>query len=167
MSIRLAYVLGFLAVCFLLLTSVYLQVFENVIPCPLCSLQRLTFGLLGIFLALGIGLHAHYWGRLLINFFIAITSLLGILLAGRQIWMQHLPPTSKVECGVSLQYMVQAFPLSDVLRKILLEGSTECTQRGWEFLHLNMAEWALAWFILFLLLALYGFFNASKQHSRN
>lgn len=164
MSIRLAYFFGFLAVCLLLLTSVYLQMFEGVIPCPLCALQRLTFGLLGILLLVGILLHTKFWARMLINFLTASTAILGIFLAGRQIWMQHFPFTGNTECGVSLQYMVEAFPLNQVLQKILFEGSAECTKRGWEFLHLNMAEWSLVWFLLFLLLALYLFLKEFKWH---
>lgn len=157
MSIRLAYFFGFLVICFLLLTSVYLQMYAEFIPCPLCVLQRLTFGLIGVLLLIGMLFHKKFWGRMVIHFFIALSSVVGIFLAGRQVWMQHLPSVNPAECGVSLQYMLQALPLNQVLQKVLFEGSTECTKRGWEFLYLNMAEWALVWFVLFLLLALYGF----------
>lgn len=164
MPIRLAYFLGFLAVCFLLLTSVYLQVFEGAVPCPLCALQRVIFVSLGMILLVGVVLHSRFWGRIVVNLLTATMSLLGILLAGRQIWMQYFPMVGNTECGVSLQYMLEVFPLHQALQKILFEGSTECTQRGWEFLHLNMAEWSLVWFILFLLLAVYAFLKEFKWH---
>jgi len=90
-------------------------------------------------------------GDFLINLLSAMTALGGVFFAGRQIWLQHFASAGSAECGVSLQYMMKILPLNEVMRKIL-EGSTECTQRGWEFFHLNMAEWALAWFTLFLFL---------------
>ncbi len=79
--------------------------------------------------------------------------MLGIFLAGRQVWLQHFPSPDNSECGVSIQYLMQVLPMNQVLEKIFA-GSTECSQRGWEFLHLNMAEWALIWFVGFFILTL-------------
>lgn len=154
MSIRLAYLLGLIVVSFLLLTSVYLQFMDGIMPCPLCSLQRVTFALLGIFFLIGVLLHTKFWARLLIDTLIALCSILGILLSGRQVWLQHFSSGENGECGVSLQYMAQVLPWNELMQKIL-EGSAECSKRGWEFLHLNLAEWSLIWFILFAFLALY------------
>jgi len=161
MTIRSTYLLGFLTISILLLTSVYLQIFEGIIPCPLCSLQRLSFGLLGIWFLIGLLIHAKRLGRLFINFMCGLTSIIGIFLAGRQVWLQHFPSADNSECGVSLQYMMQVLPVNQIFQKIF-EGSAECAKRGWEFLHLNMAEWALIWFVLFLLLALCLFIEELK-----
>lgn len=137
----------------LLTTSAYLQMFDGFAPCPLCTLQRFAFFLLGFWFFFGIFLHEKRWGRIFVNMLAAVTAILGILLAGRQIWLQHTMPANSNECVVSLQYMLEAFPLSQVIQKVLLEGSAECTKRGWEFLHLNMAEWSLVWFaVLFLMI---------------
>lgn len=153
MTIRRIYLLGFLIITALLSTSLYLQFYDNIMPCPLCSLQRLAFCLLGITFLLGIVFVANKAARLIINCFALIFSLAGLLFAGRQIWLQHFPAAGN-ECGVSLQYMMQVLPMNMVIQKVF-EGSAECTQRGWEFLSLNMAEWALIWFALFLLVSLY------------
>lgn len=155
MPIRLAYFAGLALIIILILTSVYLQFYEGIIPCPLCSLQRLVFGLLGVLCLFGMLVARKAWGRWLTNSLTSITSICGMLLAGRQIWMQHNPIAGGSECGVSLQFMLQAFPLNQALLKIIFEGSTECTKRGWEFMHLNMAEWSFVWFTMFLLMALY------------
>jgi disulfide bond formation protein DsbB len=165
MTIRSTYLLGFLAISILLLTSIYLQLFRGIIPCPLCSLQRLSFVLLGIWFLLGILIHAKHFGRVFINIMCSLTSILGMFLAGRQIWLQHIPSTNNTECGVSLQYMMQILPMNQVLQKIV-EGSAECSQRGWEFLSLNMAEWALIWFAGFLLLSLYLLIKEVKNHKK-
>jgi disulfide bond formation protein DsbB len=36
--------------------------------------------------------------------------------------------------------------LTDVVRKVF-EGSGECAEKGWEFLHLSIAGWTLVFFI--------------------
>ncbi len=161
MTIRSTYLLGFIAISVLLLTSLYLQFFEGIIPCPLCTLQRLSFGLLGLWFLIGMALHAKRGARLFINFLCSITSVIGIFFAGRQIWLQHFPSPDNAECGVSLQYLMQVLPMNQVFQKIF-EGSAECSRRGWEFLHLNMAEWALIWFILFFLITLCLFLEEFK-----
>ncbi|MBV9575891.1 MAG: disulfide bond formation protein B [Gammaproteobacteria bacterium] len=150
MPARFTYLLGLVIVSLLLLSSLYLQFFDGFTPCPLCILQRIAFCFLGILFLGGIFLHSHFWGRLSINMLTIFTSLAGIIFSGRQIWLQHFPPQDPSECGVSLQYMMQVLPMNQVITKIFA-GSAECTQRGWEFLSLSMAEWTLVWFILFFL----------------
>jgi protein dithiol:quinone oxidoreductase len=157
MSNRLAYFIGFIIVCLLLLTSVYLQYFDHFVPCPLCSLQRVAFALLGLFFLIGIFLHSSFWGRIIINSLLGLSAIIGIFLSGRQIWLQHFPSADNIECGVSLEYMAQVLPFKQLMQKIIIEGSAECSKRGWEFLHLNMAEWSFFWFCLFLLIVLYLF----------
>jgi len=41
---------------------------------------------------------------------------------------------------------VRGEEMTDVLRKVL-EGSGECAEKGWEFLHLSIAGWTLVFFI--------------------
>lgn len=162
MTIRSTYFLGFVAVCALLLTSIGLQVFAGVMPCPLCTLQRFTFGLLGLLFICGLIFYSKFWSRVFINVLCGFTSILGMVLAGRQVYLQHFPPADSSECGVSLQYMMQVLPMNEVLRKVF-SGSAECTTRGWEFLHLNMAEWALLWFIVFFILTICLFLEEIKH----
>jgi disulfide bond formation protein DsbB len=58
------------------------------------------------------------------------------------------PPKNQVpECGPGLEYMLQKFPLSKALDKILA-GSGECAETGWSFLGLTIAGWSLAWFVV-------------------
>lgn len=162
MSKRLAYFLGFLFICVLLLISVYLQLYEGLQPCPLCTLQRLTFGLIGCVFLLGVITASSLWGRLISNTLLLLSSALGILLAGRQVWLQNFPSDDGNECGVSLQYMMDVLPFNQLMQKVLA-GTAECTKRGWEFLHLNMAEWALVWFVAFFFLAVYFFLKEIKH----
>lgn len=153
MSTRMLYLFGFILVAGLLTFSVYLQVFQGFIPCPLCSLQRIAFGVLGILFLAGLFLYKHKLARLFIHSFGVLMSLAGILLAGRQIWLQHYPADS-AECGVSLQYMMQVLPWHEVAQKVFM-GTAECAERSWEFLSIDMAEWSFIWFCFFLIMMLY------------
>jgi protein dithiol:quinone oxidoreductase len=145
MSIRFAYTLGFLLIVFLLLTGFYVQYGLGVIPCPLCIMQRIVFAALGILFLIG----ALFYVRVL-RFFIHILAMLcsaaGFLLAGRQIWLQHFPASNESECMASLQYMFNALPLQELIQK-LFSGTVECSERHFQLLYFNIAEWSFIWFV--------------------
>ncbi len=147
-SERLIYFWGLLLVVCLISATFYLQEYDGFVPCPLCILQRITFGILGVLFLLGVLFAYRRITCFFINLLAASFSLLGILLSGRQVWLQHLSPNQNSDCGVSLQYLIKALPFDQVIAKII-EGGTECSQTGWEFLHLSLAEWSLFCFILF------------------
>ena len=43
--------------------------------------------------------------------------------------------------------MLDTLPLSETVRKVF-EGSGECAEKAWVFLHLSIAGWALVFFIV-------------------
>jgi disulfide bond formation protein DsbB len=150
-SERATYFIGFILTLGLLAVTFYLQKFDGFIPCPLCILQRVTFIGLGIFFFLGWTFSARKLISALFGILAFLVSLLGILLSGRQVWLQHLPPDKNADCSVSLQYLMHALPFDQVIAKIM-QGTAECSQKGWEFLSLSMAEWSLIWFVAFFVL---------------
>ena len=163
MSQRPAYIICLFTIVSILITGLYLEYFEGIMPCPLCTLQRICFVLLGVLFLLGIAAAHKRIIRAIINIIIIFTSLMGSVLAARQIWIQYFPSSEQGECGVSLQYMLQVLPLQDVIHKIF-SGTAECTQRGWEFLSLNIPEWSLAFFIAFGLISLYYLLTSHKNN---
>lgn len=159
MNTRLIYIIGFFVIVGLLAFGFYLQYFDNMIPCPLCTLQRVAFFAVGITLLIGAVVAASRIGRLITNLFLTLFSLSGFLLAGRQVWLQHFPPANANECGASLHYMMQVLSFNDLVQKIFA-GSAECTTRGaWSFLTLSMAEWSLLWFLALLIGSIYLIFR--------
>jgi disulfide bond formation protein DsbB len=70
----------------------------------------------------------------------------GAALAGRQVWLQSLPKDQVPSCGMGLNYMLETLPLTDVVKKVF-QGSGECAEKAWEFLHLSIAGWSLVFFI--------------------
>jgi disulfide bond formation protein DsbB len=143
---RLGYGLGF-AVCLGLMGfALYLQYYEEQNPCPLCIVQRVAFiALGGVFLVAA--LHGPLRvGSIVYSAVLFVIAGTGAAVAARHVWLQHLPRNQIPECGPGLQYMLERFPLSQVLEKVL-RGSGECAEVGWTFLGLSIAGWSLVWFI--------------------
>src|SRR5579863_7737701 len=91
---RLGYFFGFLCIVFLLALAEYLEVYKGMIPCPLCMLQRVVLIVLGVIFFVGMIFHMKKNGLFLIGLLSLLTCLGGILLSGRQVWLQHVPPSS-------------------------------------------------------------------------
>jgi disulfide bond formation protein DsbB len=87
--------------------------------------------------------------------FALVAAATGAAVATRHVWLQHLPPDKVPSCGPDLAYMLDAFPLADVLRKVLT-GSGECAKVDWTFLGLAMPAWSLFGFCTLALWALFG-----------
>lgn len=147
-AFRLRFLLGFVACAALIGFALYSQKAWGLNPCPLCIFQRIAFGVLGIVFLLG-GLFAprgvtgrRVWGMLAL-----IPALAGIGIAGRHVYLTHLPPDQVPSCGPPLDFMMEASPLADVVKQVLT-GSGECAKVDWAFLGLSMPAWALLWFVL-------------------
>ena len=151
---RLGYVLGFLACAGLIGFALYLQYYEYQDPCPLCLLQRIVYiVLMAVFLVAA----AHGPARTGATFYgglAFLTAGIGAAIATRHVWLQHLPPDKVPECGPSLEFMMRKYPLFQAMEKVL-GGTGQCAEVGWKFLGLSIAEWSLAWFIVFALYAVY------------
>lgn len=154
MNPRLGHAAGFLACAGLLAFALYLQHFQGEDPCPLCVFQRVGYvGLMLAFLAAAV----HGPGRAGAVAYGALQLVIaaaGTAVAGRHVWLQHLPAEQVPACGPGLDYMLSKYPMLSVLEKVF-KGSGECAEAGWRFLGLSIAEWSLAWFLLLGALALY------------
>ncbi len=134
------------AICASLLGfGLYLEHAVGLEPCPLCIFQRVAYIVIGL-LALIAAIHnpQKLFERIYTGL-ILITSLCGAGIAGRQIWLQHLPEDKIPECGPGLEYMLDAFPFTEALRMIL-SGSGECAEVQWTFLSFSIAEWSIVCF---------------------
>lgn len=154
LSYRFICFIGFSLIAVLLMLAFSIEEYYSINPCPLCILQRVDLVFLGIIFLFGASLNLNKAGQIFIGIFVSIISLSGIALALRQVWLQHLPPNSSSDCGASLQYLMKILPFDQVVRKVL-EGSAECSQTTWEFLHISMAGWSLIWFVIFFLFGVY------------
>lgn len=148
------YWLGLLvSACLLGVAYFYFQLALGLAPCPLCMFQRICLIGVIVFCLLGIVFKPKVVLAKLISFGVLTFSVLGLLLAGRQVWLQHLPAEKVPECGPDLAFMLQAFPLMEVVETVL-SGSGECAEVQWQFIGFSMPEWMLFIFFVYVVIAL-------------
>ena len=145
-SNRWLYLAGALFASGLMGFGLYLQYVKQQDPCPLCMVQRMIFVAILVLFAVA-ALHGpKRIGERVYAALIGLLSWLGVAVAARHIWIQHLPKDQVPACGPGLDYMLDTFPMADVLKE-LLHGSGECAVRGWSFLTLGIPEWSLLCYI--------------------
>ena len=112
-------------------------------PCPLCVFQRISVILIGIsFLLLAAHNPGRGWARRIYLLLLGAAAIGGIVVAGRHVWLQNLPPDKVPSCGPGLGYMLENFPLADALKQVF-SGSGECATVAWSLLGLSMPAWVL------------------------
>jgi len=151
MNNRIGYIFG-VAVCAALLGfGLYLQYVEGLEPCPLCVFQRVAFIALAVVFLIA-ALHGPgKTGAVVYAVFGALSAALGTGIAARHVWLQNLPADQVPACGPGLSYMMERYPGTRLLEKVL-SGSGECAEAGWRFLGLTIPGWSLLWFVLLGLL---------------
>ncbi len=140
---RLINSLGALA-CAALVAIAYFY-FERVLglePCPLCMFQRVGVALVGCAFLIAAVHNPKGYGSRVYAVAIGVLALATVGVSARHIYVQHAPPGSIPACGAPLDAMLQMFPLSKVIVKVL-RGGGECTRIDWTLLGLSMPEWLL------------------------
>lgn len=153
-SSRLLFALPAAACAALLGFGYYLQYGRGLDPCPLCLVQRGFF-----YLVMGVSLvgalHSPaLTGSRIYAILLFLLAAGGAAVAARQVWLQHLPADKVPQCGPDLYFMLENFPLSQTLTK-LVSGTGECAKVDWTFLGGSIAEWSLGWFAALALYALW------------
>ena len=143
-----------LALCAVLLGyGYYLQFQQGLEPCPLCLVQRGFYYAVGVICLLAILHGPRGKGTAVYGILAALFAAGGAATAGRQVWLQHLPPDKVPQCGPDLFFMLENLPLARTLEK-LIQGSGECAAVDWKFLGLSIAGWSLVWFTLMAIFVL-------------
>ncbi len=117
-------------------------------PCPLCLMQRVWFAIAGL-LALAALIHSPRWG--IYPLLTILAALVGGGFSIRQLWLQSLPEDQVPACGPDMTYMLENFPLADVLAA-MTRGTGDCAQVAWQF-GLTIPGWALVGFIAIIVVA--------------
>ncbi len=137
---------GFGVCAALLAYAYYLQFYEYLDPCPLCIFQRVAVVAVGVSFLLAGALAGSRAGSRGAAMLIALSAGSGAAIAGRHVWLQHLPADQIPECGPGLDFMLRTLPLSETLSKVFT-ASGECAEISWQFLGLSMPAWVLVWFV--------------------
>jgi protein dithiol:quinone oxidoreductase len=155
---RIWFFLGFLGCVSLLAMGAYFQFVQKLNPCPLCISQRLAILATGI-VFLSAALHnPQQKGTTRYAIAGTIIALIGASISTRHVWLQHLPPEEVPECGPGLEYMLQNFPLSDML-KVMLSGTGDCAKVDWTLLGFSMPAWTLVAFLMLATLSALQIWN--------
>ena len=124
----------------------YLQGVLNLDPCPLCIIDRVLIISMGLVFLLATLHNPARLGQRIYSSLNLILISVAIAVAGRHVWLQHLPEDLVPACGADLSYMLENFPLQDTLRSVL-QGSGECADIQWTFLGLSIPEQTLILFV--------------------
>jgi protein dithiol:quinone oxidoreductase len=119
----------------------------------MCMMQRSVFSLIAIICFIACIHNAAYIGQKVYATIIAIVSSLGAAIATRQLWLQSLPEDQVPACGPGIDYMLEVFPLLEVI-EMAIRGTGDCAKVQWTFLNISIPGWSLFAFVTFALLAI-------------
>ena len=148
-SFRAQMLFGFAVCAALLAYAVFAQYGQMFDPCPLCIFQRVAMAAVGVLgLLAAIANPKGAGGRKAWGLAAFIGAAVGAAIAGRHVWLQHLPPDQVPACGPGLSYMIESMPSWLAVVKKVLQGSGECAEINWTFAGFSMPEWTLLCFVL-------------------
>ena len=133
---------GGLACVALLAYAVYAQYYLRLDPCPLCIFQRIGIAALAVVFLAAAAHHPRGKGAYVYAGLVGLAALATIGVAGRHVYIQSQPPGSIPACGAPLNVLLDMFPWTQVVAKVL-RGGGECAQINWTFLGLAMPAWVL------------------------
>ncbi len=155
--------LGAAVICAALLGFALLKQYQDFVdPCPLCIIQRVAYIWIGAFALLAVLHNPARTGQKIYTWIITLGATAGTGVAGRHVWLQHLPPDLVPECGPGLNYMLENFPLSETLATVFL-GSGSCAEIKWSFMGLSMPAWNLAWYLALGIITLWFTFRKTQE----
>lgn len=162
-SFRQQFLFGCFACAALLCYALFVQFQLGIQPCPFCIFQRICFAALGFVFLLGGMLSPRSAGaRKVWGFAALIPALAGVGYAGRHSWVQLYPPELP-SCGPGLNFIVEQHSWLGAAKRVL-QATGDCSNIDWQFLGLSMPMWALIWFVLLGVGALYAGFLPRHSH---
>lgn len=133
----------------------FAEIVQGYEPCPLCILQRFAFVIIAVGAFGGLVHGSRGAMRFVYGAIVFAGGVWGIATAGRQLWLQSLPPSEVPECGPGFDFMVEYFSWFEAIRSAFV-GSGECAEVDWTFLGLSMPGWTFIWYVLLMLLTVFA-----------
>ncbi|MGQ0430614.1 MAG: disulfide bond formation protein B [Gammaproteobacteria bacterium] len=128
---------------------------QGFVPCHLCIFQRFTVAAMAAAFVLAAFVSAPGWRGGLSALLVGATGLATVATAGRHVWVQMQPPGNVPACGADLDFMLELFPLTEVILKVFRAGG-ECAKVDWTFLGLSMPAWVLAFALVATVLGVWS-----------
>jgi protein dithiol:quinone oxidoreductase len=135
--------------CGLLVFALILTRVAELVPCPLCIVQRFFFALAGLTAAAGAVGFLPAFSAQRAGLAVAVTSFIGGAVAARHVWLQRFPVSADstgchVSFGSFFDSVIQA-----------LGGVGNCAIVDWTLLGFSIPEWSLASFVLLVVIGLW------------
>jgi disulfide bond formation protein DsbB len=147
---------------FLLAASFILQYGFHLQPCPLCIIARMVVIALAILFGIMLIHRPQKCGIQIYSVLGFILSFIGILITGRHMWIIHLPPSDMPSCSPGFNYLIETFPLKEVLM-IILKSSGECAENNHVFMGLLLPEWTLLAFVALAIGCVFLWWQSRKE----
>lgn len=145
--------LGFLACVAAMAFALWLEHGEGLEPCPMCVFQRVAMIATGVFFLVAAMHGPSGVGRLVYGGLQLLAAGAGAGIAARHVWLQSLPEDQVPACGPTLDFLVDALPLWEVLTTVL-RGDGNCAVIDWTWMGLSLPQLTLAGFLALMLWSL-------------
>lgn len=133
--------------------ALYLQLVENLLPCPLCVVQRMAYWLTGVTALAGFFHTPGTTGRRIYAGLMTVFAFTGGLVALRQAWLVRYPEA--FECGISPEEaFLNALPLARWW-PVMFEANGDCADVTWKFALLTLPDWSAIFFMILVALSIY------------
>ena len=126
--------------------------------CPMCIMTRYVFGIIALVSFLGFITKKLF---IIDKFLIVLSSLAGIAVTGKQIYLQNLSPEEisnlPMGCGMPLETQIEYFGFFGGIANAYKGGPT-CAEVNWSFIF-NFAEWGFIFFVIFFVSSILKIFK--------
>ncbi|HEY8857282.1 MAG TPA: disulfide bond formation protein B [Rugosibacter sp.] len=124
----------------------------NLAACPLCILQRMLYLALAMESIVAFFLARQPIAGRLSTLLMSITALTGVSVAAYQTWLQRF--AKGVSCTADQPWWEHFVYWAGEQYPWLFESTGLCSEAGWKFLGLSIAEWSLIAFTTFTIATL-------------
>ena len=88
----------------------------------------------------------------------AVCAMGGGYIAGRHVYLQHLPPEQLEGCAPSFGYAIENYDALEILKTIFIRDQ-DCGVIDWTLFGLSMPSWVFAGFVVLFLGSLWAGFR--------
>lgn len=126
--------------------------------CPLCFIQVLIFYVIAVVSLIFFVMLPKNNGRVGYSIFIVISTLIGIIAASRQIWMNNSSHSKVFPCSPDTMTYLLKLRFHDFFHSFVPVYSN-CVLLDWQFLGLTMPMWSLIFLSMLLVVGVVMYFH--------
>jgi len=146
----------------MLIAFFFFQKYLGLLPCPLCVTQRIFAIGFGVIALIAVLHNPAAHKQRIYSTFIALSAAAGAGVSIRQLYLQSLPADQVPSCGPTLPYLMEYFPLGEVLRAMFL-GEGSCAEIKWQLLGISIPGLTLVAFLMVIAICIWQIFRKAKR----